>query len=81
MDRLLMAKKYEAKDFYFDGLTLRLKTGRVVAVVVPDARWPDMYRVRIPGRDISDLANLSRAKDAAISLALAELREPDADAA
>jgi hypothetical protein len=76
-----MTRKYDSDDVYFDGLTLRFKTGRVVAVVVPDARWPDMYRVRIPGRDISDMANLSQAKDAAISLALAELREPDADAA
>ena len=76
-----MTKKYDTNDFYFDGLTLRLKTGRVLAVVVPDDKWPDMYRVRIPGRDISDMANLSRAKDAAISLALAGLREPDAEAA
>jgi hypothetical protein len=74
-------RTYGTNDLYLDGLTLRLKTGRILAVVVPDDKWPDMYRVRIPGRDISDMANLSRAKDAAISLALAELREPDAEAA
>jgi hypothetical protein len=74
-------RTYGTNDLYFDGLTLRLKTGRILAVVVPDDKRPDMYRVRIPGRDISDMANLSRAKDAAISLALAELREPDAEAA
>jgi hypothetical protein len=75
-----MTKTYESRDLYFDGLTLRLKTGRVLAVVVPDDKWPNMYRVQIGG-DISDMANLSRAKDAAISLALAELRRSQDEAA
>ena len=75
-----MTKTYESRDLYFDRLTLRLKTGRVLAVVVPDDKWPNMYRVRIGG-DISDMANLSRAKDAAISLALADLRRSQDEAA
>jgi hypothetical protein len=75
-----MTKTYESRDLYFDGLKLRLKTGRILAVVVPDDKWPNMYRVRIGG-DISDTANLSRAKDAAISLALAELRRSQDEAA
>jgi hypothetical protein len=75
-----MTKTYESRDLYFDGLTLRLKSGRILAAVVPDDKWPDMYRVRI-GRDISDMANLSRAKDAALSLALSELRRSQDEAA
>jgi hypothetical protein len=75
-----MTKTYESRDLYFDGLKLRLNTGRVVAIVVPDDKWPNMYRVRIGG-DISDMANLSRAKDAAISLALAKLRRSQDEAA
>ena len=75
-----MTKTYESRDLYFDGLNLRLKTGRILAVVVPDDKWPNMYRVRIGG-DISDMANLSRAKDAAISLALADLRRSQDEAA
>ena len=75
-----MTKTYESRDLYFDGLTLRLKTGRILAVVVPDDKWPNMYRVRIGG-EISDMGNLSRAKDAAISLALAELRRSQDEAA
>jgi hypothetical protein len=77
-----MTKTYESRDLYFDGLKLRLhtKTGRILAIVVPDDKWPNMYRVRIGG-DISDMANLSRAKDAAISLALAELRRSQDEAA
>jgi hypothetical protein len=80
MERLQMTRKYDSDDVYFDGLTLRFKTGRVLAVVVPDDKWPNMYRVRIGG-DISDMANLSRAKDAAINLALAELRRSRDEAA
>jgi hypothetical protein len=43
-----------------------------MAMVEPDANWPGMWRVRFGGR-LSDMANLSRAKDAAISLVLSEL--------
>ena len=34
----LMATISSADDLYFDGLTLRLKTGRILAVVVPDGK-------------------------------------------
>jgi hypothetical protein len=72
-----MPRIYGVHDVYFDGLKLRLHSGRILAVVVPDDKWPNMYRVRCGG-DISDMANLSRARDAAISLALAELRRSEA---
>jgi hypothetical protein len=42
---------------------------RVVARVLPDDRWPKMYRVVLPNGFVSDLVNLTRAKDAALSLA------------
>jgi endogenous inhibitor of DNA gyrase (YacG/DUF329 family) len=32
--------------------------------IVPDAKWPGMYRVRRPDGTLSDLVNLTRAKDA-----------------
>jgi hypothetical protein len=38
---------------------------RPVAEVVPDAKWPRMWRVRWPDGSLSDMVNLSRAKDAA----------------
>jgi hypothetical protein len=34
----------------------------------PDAKWPDMWRIRM-GERLSDLVNLTRAKDAAITWA------------
>jgi hypothetical protein len=38
--------------------------------VVRDAKWPNMYRVRYPDGRLSDMVNLARAKDVAISIAL-----------
>ena len=56
------------------GASLRAR-GRVVATVVPDADWPGMWRARLSDGRVSDMANLTRAKDAAISLALAVLNQ------
>jgi len=54
-----------------------LKSGRrVVATIEPDSKWPGMWRVR-RGGVISDLLNLSRAKDAAIAIALSDLNALD----
>jgi hypothetical protein len=36
--------------------------------VVPDDHWPGMYRLAWPDGQISDLANLSRTKDAAVEI-------------
>jgi hypothetical protein len=44
--------------------------GRVVASVVLDAKWPRLWRVRLPDGHTTDMVNLSRARDAARSLAL-----------
>jgi hypothetical protein len=32
--------------------------------IVPDAEWPGMYRLRLPDGSLSDIVNLTRAKDA-----------------
>ncbi len=41
---------------------------RVVGRVVPDAKWPGMWRAQLP-RGLSDMVNLTRARDAAVGLA------------
>jgi hypothetical protein len=41
-----------------------------VASVVLDAKWPRLWRVRLPDGHTTDMVNLSRARDAARSLAL-----------
>jgi hypothetical protein len=40
------------------------KTTLGVVSIVPDAVWPGMYRLRFPGGHLSDMVNLTRAKDA-----------------
>jgi hypothetical protein len=36
--------------------------------IVPAARWPGMYRIRLPGGELTDIVNLTRAKDALAAL-------------
>ena len=54
-----------------------LKSGRrVAATIEPDYNWRGMWRLRCGG-SISDLVNLSRAKDAAIAIARSDLNALD----
>jgi hypothetical protein len=41
--------------------------------VVPDATWPGMWRIETSDGRLSDMANWTRIRDAAMSIALAEL--------
>ena len=50
-----------------DGVNWLLFSGkRRMGRVVPDLKWPGMWRVRMPDGWVSDMTNLARAKDAAI---------------
>jgi hypothetical protein len=49
-----------------------------IAEVIPDKAWPGMWRVKTADGWLSDMANLSRAKDAAV--AIAERGPPARDA-
>ena len=40
-----------------------------IAEVVPDTQWPDMWRIQWADCRLSDMANLSRARDAALAIA------------
>jgi hypothetical protein len=51
-------------------------SGTELARVVPDEKYPGMWRVRSDGR-LSDMVNLTRAKDAAATMALAILNRSD----
>jgi hypothetical protein len=42
----------------------KLKFVTLSPKIVPDATWPDMYRIRRPNGSLSDMVNLTRAKDA-----------------
>jgi hypothetical protein len=53
---------------------LRHGSGRSpLAVVEPDAKYPFLYRIRYPDGHLSDMVNLTRAKDAACWFALRSL--------
>lgn len=72
----LRGRSYDTNDLMWDGMTLRQrKGGRVMATIEPDSTWPGMWRVRMPDGHLTDMVNLTRAKDAAQSLALAVLNQ------
>jgi hypothetical protein len=64
---------YDSTDLAWKGDRLRLHSGRVLATIEPDQDWPVMWRVQMPDGQFSDMANRTRAKDAAVTLALAAL--------
>jgi hypothetical protein len=73
---------YGLQDIRWEGHRLRLSTGGLLATVEPDGHWAGMYRVRFPNGHLTDMVNLTRAKDAAIVLALTNLNnKPDKEAA
>ena len=45
-----------------------------------DSEYTGMYRIRFPDGGLSDMANLTRAKDAAVALALKSLNSGDSGA-
>jgi len=54
--------------FPAERLTFALRCGHAhtpLVLVVPDLDWPGMWRIAWPDGQLSDLVNLSRAKDAA----------------
>jgi hypothetical protein len=55
-----------------DGLHLYGK-GKAIVTIVADGRWPNMWRARLPDGRLTDMANRTRAKDAAVSIALSIL--------
>jgi hypothetical protein len=59
-----------------DGVRLLLFHGsdqNPLAIVEPDAKYPFLYRIRYPDGRLSDMVNLTRAKDAACWFALRSL--------
>jgi hypothetical protein len=64
---------YGRHDLRWDGHRLRLRSGRFLATIAPDPDWSDMWRVHLPNGGVRDMVNLTRAKDAAQSIALASL--------
>jgi hypothetical protein len=64
-----MATVISAKDFNWKGSRLYFE-GRIVARIASDAIYPRMWRVIRPDGSLSDMANLTRARDAAVAQVL-----------
>ena len=46
-----------------ESVTLRRKPPKLDPRIVPDPKWPGMYRIRRPDGSLSDMANLTRCRD------------------
>jgi hypothetical protein len=44
-------------------VTLRRKALKLDPRIVPDPKWPGMYRIKQPDGSLSDMANLTRCRD------------------
>jgi hypothetical protein len=74
----LVGLSYTKDCLMWHGHRLLLRAGGpLLAAVEPDSEWPGMWRVRLPDGDLSDMANRTRAKDAAQSFALATLNSAE----
>jgi hypothetical protein len=65
-----MPHNYSDHDLRWDATKLRLHSGRVITSIEPDGTWPGMWRVRLPDGSLTDMVNLTRAKDAGLTIAL-----------
>jgi len=61
-------------DLRWNGRALHLgHHTKPLLTVVPDDRWSGIYRIRFRDRHLSDMVNLTRAKDAAEGIALSDI--------
>jgi hypothetical protein len=69
-----MPRTYSSRDLTWkdDGLYLGGK-GKPVVTIVPDEKYPSMWRVELPDGRLTDMVNRTRTKDAAQSIALSIL--------
>jgi hypothetical protein len=55
-----MSSRTAAADLAFPGAQPRTFSAKIV----PDAKWPAMYRIRRPDGTLTDMVNQARARDA-----------------
>ena len=67
---------YRSQDLQWKGQKLYLGSKLMPVKLVQSSVWPLMWRVQHPNGTLSDMVNLTRAKDAAISVTLAILNKP-----
>ena len=60
-------------DLHWKDSRLYLGSSATGYSITPDTKYPSMWRVRYPDGSLSDIVNLTRARDGARCLALAVL--------
>jgi hypothetical protein len=68
-------------DLQWRGDKLMLGTRNTGVKTIPESKWPGMFRVEYPPGTISDMVNLSRARDAAVYIVTDRLNRTTAKAA
>jgi hypothetical protein len=64
----------ETKDLKWQGDELYLSRRKLNVAVIPDEKYPGvMWRVRRPDGTVTDMVNRTRARDAALSIAVSML--------
>ena len=58
---------HRGRDAIWRGSQLWFR-GKLIARIIQDKRYPSMWRVALPNGTVSDMVNISRAKDAAMWL-------------
>jgi len=77
-----MAYLYGNHQLTWKGDALRRHDSRKpILRIVPDQKYPSMWRVECPDGRLSDMLNRTRAQDAARAVALRTLNEPRLEAA
>ena len=72
---------YGRENLRWDGNDLYLgRSSNLLCSVVPDERYAGMWRVKYTDGRMSDMVNLSRARDAAISSSLSKLNSRETGA-
>lgn len=77
-----MTRVYSGTALIWEGDRLLVRGGddqSLMAEIVPDDRWPGMFRVRRPDSSLTDMVNRTRARDAAKSVLLAILNSEETD--
>jgi hypothetical protein len=68
---------YRQRDLAWRGNSLCVGgKGEPVVSIVPDRKYPQMWRVKYPDGRLTDMVNLSRARDAARGIAISILNPP-----
>jgi hypothetical protein len=71
-----VSRNYKSRDLSWCGNDLRC-AGKTVVSIVPDQTYAGMWRVAHPDGRLSDMVNRTRAKDAAVTIALGILNREE----